>query len=57
MKHTIQDDIYERIAYLREEIRNERISYEEVAELQGYAQYIEDDDIELREWIAEEDIH
>jgi hypothetical protein len=42
--------IPERLAYLREEIRAERISYGEIAELQGLAEHIDPDDVELLEW-------
>lgn len=45
-KNTIQD----RLEYLRGEIRAERISYEEIAELQELAKHISDDDVELLEW-------
>lgn len=44
------DQIRERLEYLRGEIRAERISQGEVAELQGLADYIEDGDTELLEW-------
>jgi hypothetical protein len=42
--------IRDRLDYLREEIRAERISYEEIAELQTLSEYIKDDDVELLEW-------
>lgn len=38
-----------RLEYLRGELRAERISYGELAELQGLANYIADDDVELLE--------
>lgn len=38
-----------RLEYLRGELRGERISYGEMAELQGLARYIEDGDVELLE--------
>lgn len=38
-----------RLEYLRQEIRAERISYQELAELQSLAQYIDPGDIELLE--------
>jgi len=41
--------INERLEYLRTELRNERISYGELAELQSLAQYIEPGDVELLE--------
>lgn len=39
-----------RLEYLRGEIEAERISYGEIAELQGLAAFIEDDDITLLQW-------
>lgn len=44
------DTIQDRLEYLRGEIRAERISYGEVAELQGLAEHIEPGDVELLEW-------
>lgn len=38
-----------RLEYLRGEIRAERISYDEIAELQSLASYIEPGDVELLE--------
>lgn len=38
------------LEYLRKEIRKERISYSEIAELQDLIPYIEKDDVELLEW-------
>lgn len=40
----------ERLEYLRQEIRAERISYGEIAELQSLAAYIDPGDAELLEW-------
>lgn len=40
----------ERLEYLRGEIRAERISYSEIAELQSLAPHIDRDDVELLEW-------
>lgn len=40
----------DRLEYLRGEIRAERISYGEVAELQSLAEHIEPGDVELLEW-------
>lgn len=45
-----ENHIEERLEYLRGEIRAERISYEEVAELQALAEHIKDGDVELLEW-------
>ena len=40
----------ERLEYLRGEIRAERISYGEIAELQSLAEHIDPGDVELLEW-------
>ena len=40
----------ERLEYLRGEIRAEHISYGEIAELEGLAEYIESGDVELLQW-------
>jgi len=42
-------EIKKRLEYLRKELRKERISYGELAELQCLAEYIDDDDVELLE--------
>lgn len=44
--------IKERLKYLRGEIKAERISYGEIAELRGYAlaEYIDPGDIVLLDW-------
>jgi hypothetical protein len=42
--------VHERLEALRVEIRAERISYGEIAELQGLAEYIPAHDTELLEW-------
>jgi hypothetical protein len=42
--------IRERLEELRTEIRAERISYGEIAELQGLAEHIDPSDVELLEW-------
>jgi hypothetical protein len=39
----------ERLEYLRAELRAERISYSELAELQSLAEHIDPSDVELRE--------
>lgn len=39
-----------RLEYLRGEIKAERISYGEIAELQSLAQYIDPSDVLLLEW-------
>lgn len=49
--------ISERLEYLRGEIRAERISYGELAELQALARHIDPHDVELLEWagVTEDD--
>jgi hypothetical protein len=42
--------IKDRLEYLRGEIRAERMSYGEIAELQDLAEHIEPGDVELLEW-------
>lgn len=49
-EHAWQYDIPSRLEYLRGEIDNERISYSELAELQGLAEYIDPSDVQLLEW-------
>lgn len=44
------DQIKERLEYLRGEIKAERISYGEIVELQSLAKYIEPGDVLLLEW-------
>lgn len=44
------EQIKQRLEYLRGEIKAERISYGELAELQSLADYIDKDDVELLEW-------
>lgn len=46
----MSESIRERLEYLRGEIRAERISWSELAELQGLAERIDPGDIELLEW-------
>ena len=43
-------DVNERLEYLRGEIKAERISWGELAELQSLAGYIDPGDVEVREW-------
>jgi hypothetical protein len=42
-------EVKERLEYLREELREERISYRELAELQSLVEYIDSSDVELLE--------
>lgn len=44
------NEIKQRLEYLRGEIKAERISYGEIAELQSLAEHIEPDDVLLLEW-------
>jgi len=43
-------EIKNRIEYLRGEIKAERISYGEIAELQSLSKYIDKGDVELLQW-------
>ena len=45
----------ERLEYLRQEIRAERISYGEIVELQSLVDYIDDGDVELLQWAGVEE--
>jgi hypothetical protein len=49
------EEIQERLNYLRGEIKAENISYEEVAELQSLSKYIDPSDVELLEWAGVEE--
>lgn len=42
-------EIKKRLEYLRQELRQERISYGELIELQSLAEHIDSDDVELLE--------
>ena len=48
----MQTVIKQRLEYLRGELRAERISYGELAELQSLAEYIDPDDMELLEAVG-----
>ena len=43
-------EIKKRLEYLRREIKAERISYEEIAELESLATHIDKGDVLLLEW-------
>jgi hypothetical protein len=43
-------ELQERLEELRAEIQAQRISYGEIAELQGLAEHIDPSDVELLEW-------
>ena len=45
-----EDEIQERLAYLKSLIIDEVISYGEIAELQSLAEYIDPNDTQLLEW-------
>lgn len=44
----------ETLERLRKAIRNENISYGEIAELESLKRYIKEDDVELLQWITNE---
>jgi len=46
----MEKEIKKRLAYLKKQIKNENISYGEIAELQGLSEYIDKGDVELLEW-------
>ena len=49
------DDNKKRLEEIREAIQDENISYGEIVELQNMAQYIEDNDAELKQWAGIEE--
>ena len=50
------EKIKNRLEYLREQIQNENISYNEIIELQTLADYIDESDVELLQWAGIEEI-
>jgi hypothetical protein len=44
------NEIQKRLEYLRGEIEAERISYEEIAELESLKEHINSGDVQLLEW-------
>jgi len=52
---TTTKEIKKRLEYLRGEIKAERISYGEIAELQVLREYIDPGDVELLEWSGAEE--
>ncbi len=50
------EEIQDRLEYLRGELRAERISYEELSELQGLAEFIDPGDVELLEAAGVEEV-
>ena len=49
------EKIKKRLEYLRAEIKAERISYGEIAELQSLAKHIDKNDVELLQWAGVEE--
>ena len=49
-KQVNKSEIENRLEYLRREIKAERISYGEIAELQSLVEHIEPVDVELLQW-------
>ena len=47
--------IKQRLEYLREQIRQENISYGEIVELQSLKEHIENNDVELLQWAGVEE--
>lgn len=47
-----KEEILSRLEYLRGEIEAERISYDEIHELQCLAEHIDKDDVLLLQWAA-----
>lgn len=50
-----EDEVFERLEYLRGEIEAERISYSEIAELQALAPNIQPGDLQLLQWAGVEE--
>ena len=48
--------IKKRLEYLRGEIKAERISYDEIVEIQGLRDYIDPDDVVLLEWAGKAEL-
>ena len=48
--YDVKNEMKQRLEYLRGEIKAERISYEEIAELKSLAEYIDEGDTLLLEW-------
>jgi len=48
----MNEEIKERLEYLRCEIQEERISFEEIVELNRLSEYVDSSDIELMQWIT-----
>ncbi|NTU69224.1 hypothetical protein HGB13_00120 [bacterium] len=51
----MSEQIKKRLEYLRGEIKAERISYEEIAELQGLKEHIDPSDVLLLQWAGVEE--
>ena len=50
MEKQTKKEIKKRLEYMKKQIKNENISYGEIAELQSLAKHIENNDVELLEW-------
>ena len=48
----ITKEIKDRLDYLRVEIQEERISFEEIVELNRLCDYVDSEDVELMQWIT-----
>ena len=48
-------EIKNRLEEIRKEIKKEKISYGEIAELQGLKDYIDPNDVELLQWAGVEE--
>jgi hypothetical protein len=48
--------VEKRLEYLREQIKQENISYGEIAELQSLSAYIPRHDVELLQWAGVEEV-
>ena len=51
----MKKNINKRLEYLRKEIKQERISYGEILELQSLVKYITPEDVELLQWAGVEE--
>lgn len=57
VKDVMQATAKVRLENIREEIRQERVSFFELAELRSLKEYIEENDVELLEWAGVEEKH
>lgn len=54
-QYLFDNEVQKRLEYLRQEIRNERISYGEICELQSLVGHIDRNDLELLMWAGVEE--